>query len=156
MCEALSFFTSEDKQNWIKYRIDELSHMFKIPKILFPDEKGVSTGEELKSSPVATGTSQVNNTSLFIQSENLNQDISSLTQLKKNIEKTSGMIEFRAFAADSRFSRKYSERIANIKGNISGLSVALNNIDEELNSINSTYKNCETDILNYLNSSFKA
>ena len=156
MCEALSFFTSEDKQKWIKYRIDELSHMFKIPKILFPDEKGVSTGEELKSSPVATGTSQVNNTSLFIQSENLNQDISSLTQLKKNIEKTSGMIEFRAFAADSRFSRKYSERIANIKGNISGLSVALNNIDEELNSINSTYKNCETDILNYLNSSFKA
>ena len=125
-------------------------------KILFPDEKGVSTGEELKSSPVAISTSQVNNTSLFIQSENLNQDISSLTQLKKNIEKTSGMIEFRAFAADSRFSRKYSERIANIKGNISGLSVALNNIDEELNSINSTYKNCETDILNYLNSSFKA
>lgn len=156
MCEALSFFTSEDKQNWIKYRIDELSHMFKIPKILFPDEKGVSTGEELKSSPVATGTSQVNNTSLFIQSENLNQDISSLTQLKKNIEKTSGMIEFRAFAADSRFSRKYSGRIANIKDNISGLSGALNNINEELNSINSTYKNCETDILNYLNSSFKA
>ena len=154
--EALSFFTSEDKQNWIKYRIDELSHMFKIPKILFPDEKGVSTGEELKSSPVATGTSQVNNTSLFIQSENLNQAISSLTQLKKNIEKISGMIEFRAFAADSRFSRKYSERIANIKSNISGLSGALNNIDEELNSINSTYKNCETDILNYLNSSFKA
>lgn len=156
MCEALSFFTSEDKQNWIKYRIDELSHMFKIPKILFPDEKGVSTGEELKSSPVATSTSQINNTSLFIQSDNLNQDISSLTQLKKNIEKTSGMIEFRAFAADSRFSRKYSGRIANIKGNISGLSGALNNINEELNSINSTYKNCETDILNYLNSSFKA
>ena len=125
-------------------------------KILFPDEKGVSTGEELKSSPVATSTSQINNTSLFIQSENLNQGISSLTQLKKNIEKTSGMIEFRAFAADSRFSRKYSERIANIKSNISGLSVALNNINEELNSINSTYKNCETDILNYLNSSFKA
>lgn len=125
-------------------------------KILFPDEKGVSTGEELKSSPVATSTSQINNTSLFIQSENLNQGISSLTQLKKNIEKTSGMIEFRAFAADSRFSRKYSGRIANIKGNISGLSGALNNINEELNSINSTYKNCETDILNYLNSSFKA
>ena len=35
-------------------------------KILFPDEKGVSTGEELKSSPVATSTSQINNTSLFI------------------------------------------------------------------------------------------
>lgn len=125
-------------------------------KILFPDEKGVSTGEELKSSPVATSTSQINNTSLFIQSENLNRNISSLTQLKKNIEKTSGMIEFRAFAADGRFSRKYSERIANIKSNISGLSGALNNINEELNSINSIYKNCETDILNYLNSSFKA
>ena len=66
------------------------------------------------------------------------------------------MIEFRAFAADGRFSRKYSERIANIKSNISGLSGALNNINEELNSINSIYKNCETDILNYLNSSFKA
>lgn len=154
--EDLSFFTSEDKQNWIKYCIDKLFHMFKIPKILFPDEKGVSTGEELKSSPVAISTSQINNTSLFIQSENLNQDISSLTELKKNIEKTSGMIEFRAFAVDSRFSHKYSERIANIKSNISGLSGALNNINEELNSINSTYKNCETDILNYLNSSFKA
>lgn len=125
-------------------------------KILFPDEKGVSTGEELKSSPVATSTSQINHTSLFIQSENLNRNISSLAELKKNIEKTSGMIEFRAFAADSRFSHKYSERIANIKSNISGLPGALNNINEELNSINSTYKNCETDILNYLNSSFKA